>query len=104
MINAKNLKTQKIILFSIAMVAVLFLTYTYLVITTTITITAKKQTSIVLENMQSEVADLELSYITQSNAITLDRAYELGFVSVFDNAFAYNKTGDDYRLALYTNQ
>lgn len=97
--STQTFKTKRMISFALIAMAALFLTYTYLVVTTTITITAKKQTAITMENLQSEVSDLELTYITRSNDITLDRAYELGFVAVGTTQFAYSNA-DDSRLAL----
>jgi hypothetical protein len=79
--------------------ALAFLAYTTLVITTTISITSTKELSREAVVLQSEIADLEVAFLQQSQTLTLEYAQAQGFEVAEDITFA-RRTNQNGGLAL----
>ncbi len=89
-ISQINNLEQKLFWVLLAGIAFLATTYVCLINSTIMNVVARKQAYESINNINAELAVLEGRYVAVANGVTLDKAYELGFIDAEDSSsFAY---------------
>lgn len=79
-------KISSVILGAIVMFALL---YVYLVASTTMNVTMRKTLETQSREMQSQIADLEATYLSERSELTIGEAYTRGFTEDNHQIFVY---------------
>lgn len=68
--------------------AILFFVYTFLIGNITFAVVERKETETALRDMRTRLSTLEVEYVSESKAVTLERARAYGLVEVGTQTFA----------------
>jgi len=89
-----NIDTEKMFWILASTLLMLAFLYAYLVSTTIFNVAARQHDQVSLAALSSDTNDLEASYISLQNTITLQLAYSMGFKEVSNPQFLLRKGND----------
>lgn len=87
-----NYDKKRTVFFSLVLLsAIAFFTYMFFLGNTIFDLVARKNAETAIRDVSSKISSLELEVLSYNNQVTLDRAYELGFVNNSDPKFVSRK-------------